>query len=387
MAGDDRPGVLTLERRQRLAALAAGDGDPREAAPGLAVSVLREGRMASAAAFGVRETAPALSLRPWTKMRTASISKLAAALGLLNLIDAGRINPDADVSAGLGFALRNPAFPSAPITLRHILAHTASLRDGEVYWGTLGEGLEAFFAPQGAHWEDGAHFAADAPPGIKTVYCNLGYGILASIMERAAGQRFDLLMQARVFAPLGLDCGYNWSGVPEPEIAAAATLYRQTDGAWIAQADAPGKRRVGPVFAKEGATLERYTPGENGLLFSPQGGLRASVLDLAVLGELILGRGRRAGVRIYSEASSALLLGPAPMGAQTLPAEISGRPLLGHGAEAYGLRGGLWLDPAQGAGFAYLLTGGPEARAMSAFQEIAAIETAIMAVLAEAAFG
>jgi CubicO group peptidase (beta-lactamase class C family) len=34
-------------------------------------------------------------------------------------------------------------------------------------------------------------------------------------MERRSGERFDRLMRRLVFDPLGLDCGYNWSGVSQ----------------------------------------------------------------------------------------------------------------------------------------------------------------------------
>ena len=62
-------------------------------------------------------------------VRVASISKLIVALGVMRLVDQGRVSLDEDVSNYLGWELRNPAFPGTPITLRMLLSHRSSLDD------------------------------------------------------------------------------------------------------------------------------------------------------------------------------------------------------------------------------------------------------------------
>jgi len=60
---------------------------------------------------------------------------LIGALGLMRLLEGGKVDLDADVSGYLGFNLRNPHFASQAITLRHLLLHTSSLRDdGGYFW-------------------------------------------------------------------------------------------------------------------------------------------------------------------------------------------------------------------------------------------------------------
>lgn len=54
-------------------------------------------------------------------------------IGLMELVEQGKINLDHDVSEYLGFPLRNPDFPTTPITVRMLLNHTSTLRDGDVY--------------------------------------------------------------------------------------------------------------------------------------------------------------------------------------------------------------------------------------------------------------
>ena len=64
-------------------------------------------------------------------VRIASISKLITALGVLRLVDTGRLSLDRDVSSYLGYRLRNPAFPGSVITLRLLLSHQSSLLDSD----------------------------------------------------------------------------------------------------------------------------------------------------------------------------------------------------------------------------------------------------------------
>ena len=64
-------------------------------------------------------------------VRIASISKLITALGVMRLVDGGKLDLDRDVSDYLGYPLRNPAFPARKITLRLLLSHQSSLLDGD----------------------------------------------------------------------------------------------------------------------------------------------------------------------------------------------------------------------------------------------------------------
>lgn len=352
----------------------------RRDAPGGAAILFSGQEIIWSGAAGVRDATSASPLLVSSKARVASISKVATALTILKLIEAGQIDLDRDISDVLGFELRHPKFPDSPITPRMILCHTAGIRDGENYRGVVGETLEGFFVPGGKNWNDGKHWADLAQPFGFFTYSNLAMGLLAQACEHAGGDRFDRLAQKLVFSPLGIDCGFNWSGITDQAAAEAATLYRRkAEGDWEVQVDGSPATLPRPNIATDaGLSLNDYALGSNGLLFSPQGGLRASVLDLSRIGMALSG-----AVAFLEPATRALALRPhwlyraKPLNGDTSGGAFQGfglgvhrmipgdhcpvdglkTAMVGHYGEAYGLLAGLWVDPVSTLGFAYFITG------------------------------
>ncbi len=309
-------------------------------------------------------------------VRIASVSKLVTALGVMRLVEAGTLDLDRDVSDWLGWRLRNPAFPDIPITLRMLLSHQSSLTDGADYIIPLGETLEYRLRDLRA-W-DAAH-----RPDSYFRYTNLNFPVVASVMEKATGERFDRLMARLVFAPLELDACLNWTTCSDAAVRRAVVL---TDAqGHVRRDDLKGVRPACPVIpAADGSCdLSRYAPGTNGALFSPQGGVRISMRDLARIGKMIL----HAGDRFLSSASIATLIGPEwsfdgtngetekgfnctyGLAVQTLATAQADchddpfgdrRPRIGHAGEAYGLRSGLWIDRTNGTGVAFFVSAVPD---------------------------
>lgn len=85
-------------------------------------------------------------------VRVASISKLVVALGVMRLVEQGKLDLDRDINAYLGWEVRNPAFPDAPITMRHLLSHRSGLRDNVDYIVPLDGDLSQVLAANKA-WE------------------------------------------------------------------------------------------------------------------------------------------------------------------------------------------------------------------------------------------
>lgn len=372
-----------------LAALVMGTTAATPGLSGLVVVVADRDGIVRSEAFGAAVIDPLRPLTPATPLRVASISKAVVAIAVMRLVEAGRLDLDSDVSRWLGWRLRNPAYPDAPVTLRRLLSHTSGIVDGPGYSLPLGTTLQASLAGRWSPW----------PPGGRFAYANFNYGIIATVMEAATGDRFDRLMTRLVLKPLRLDAGYNWSGASDTAIASAAALYRtgadetdwHPDGPWVAQIDAPDSLGGGSgattamrpaclVRTAGACDLSRYRPGSNGTLFSPQGGLRISALGLAIIGRMLLSEGVVDGVRLLSPASVRNMMTPVwqasdrpqddTYNGQMLcygaglhcltggsDAPVPGARWWGHLGDAYGLLAGLWIDREQQRVLVYALTG------------------------------
>jgi len=315
-------------------------------------------------------------------VRVASISKMVTAIGVMELVKAGTLDLNSDVSRWLGWTLRNPNFPGRPITLSMLLSHTASVREhDDDYVIPLGGSLKQVMADP-RNW-DRAH----SPGEGYFSYVNLNYPIIGSIVEDVTGQRFDLWMHEHVLAPMKLDACYNWPTCSDAAIARAVELDDPTGKPL--KDDLHGERPACPVLVKEGTLcdLSLWKPGENGALFAPQGGLRISARNLARIGRMLLNDGEIDGVRILSpEAVDTLLTQvwrfdgkngqtdggfycSAGNGTHQLPNKApgcaddlgtNGAILVGHAGDAYGMKSGLWIDRAKGRGIAYFVTGVPD---------------------------
>ncbi|OYY75621.1 MAG: serine hydrolase [Sphingomonas sp. 28-62-20] len=351
---------------------------PSQSPPAQVSVTFADGRIVSRKATGEADRTTGRHARADDPVRIASISKLAVALGVMRLVDQDRLDLDRDVSAYLGWPLRNPAFPGAPISLRQLMSHTAGVRDGADYALALDDDLATWLAKPGA-WDD-AH-----PPGGYFSYANLDLPIVAAVMEGATGERFDRLMARLVFTPLGIDACFNWTTCSDRAVAKAVTLYQSTGA--VARDDLHGKRPACPgTPARDGSCdVSTYRLARNGAFFSPQGGMRIAMTDLARLGA-VLGGGLPG---FLSPASLATMTAPqwrfdgsngdteqgffCSYGLGVMILALPGRPAtcrddpfgdgrrrIGHAGEAYGLRSGLWVDPTTRKGIAFFVTAVPD---------------------------
>jgi CubicO group peptidase (beta-lactamase class C family) len=404
-----------LELDQALQALVT---DPRHPVVAVAALAIRDGRTVYQHQFGSRHlggthsgtatgtgtgaTQPAdapLPVTANTLYRVASISKLVVALGVMRLVEAGQLSLDDDVSLRLGWRLRHPQFPDRPISLRLLMSHRSGLSDGgERYVYDGHTPLQEVLSPQGSHFQDGLNWHRGVAPGTAFEYVNLNFGVIATVMERATGERFDRLMQRLVLQPLGLRGGFNPADFPAADVADIATQYRKrrTEGSgaqarevwdpagpWVVQAD---DFRHTPPAPPDG--LDGYVIGSNGTLFGPQGRLRLSVPDLGTVMHMLLNRGQHDGQAFLQPSSVEQLSseqwrydGQAAHGAPDRDwarswglgvqrftdfsasgrgdrlVEGGGLTGYGHTGDAYGLMGLFVIDPIRRDGLVLILTG------------------------------
>lgn len=141
-----------------------------------------------------------------TPFEVASIAKPIVATCVMQLVEAKKLDLDADASLYLPFRLRSPRAPSQIITLRMLLAHVASVVDPE---GFLAR--EPRPTPLARHLEDvlfdGEHRPRNeafntAAPGTAMRYSNVGVSLAALAVEHVSGESFSHYAEAHVFVPL-----------------------------------------------------------------------------------------------------------------------------------------------------------------------------------------
>ncbi|WP_439568921.1 serine hydrolase domain-containing protein [Sphingopyxis sp.] len=357
-----------------LALLAAAPSAPAA----VAVGFDRDGTIETRVVAGQADRADGRVLTADDPVRIASVSKLVVALGVLRLVEQGRLDLDRDVSDYLGWRLRHPAYPEQPVTLAQLLGHRSGLADRVDYALPLDADLEAALRNPAA-WD------APRAPGGDFVYANLNYPVVAAAIEGATGERFDRAMTRLVLRPLAIDACFNWPTCSDAAVSRAVVLYG-ADGAAVRD-DLRGQRPACPVVpASDGSCdLGTYPLARHGAGFSPQGGLRISANGLARIGVMLL----RRGDGFLKPGSLARLEAMAPVrpttgegtggffceygaamhstgtGAATGPGCRDdlfgdGRRRLGHSGDAYGLRAGLWYDLEAGTGTAYFVTQVPD---------------------------
>ena len=329
-------------------------------------------------------------------VRVASVSKMVTTIGVMKLVEQGKLDLASDVSRWLGWPLRNPYFPAQPITLGMLLSHTASVREhDDDYVIPLGGSLRQVMADP-RNWD-----ATHGPGANYFRYTNLNFPIVGSIVEKVTGERFDIWMRRNVLEPMKLDACYNWPTCSDAAIARAVEL---DQGGKPVKDDLHGRRPDCPVFVTQGepCDLSRWHLGENGALFAPQGGLRISARGLARVGRMLLNSGTLDGVRILAPASVEAMLtqvwrfdgtnGVTDGGfycqyghaTQQIPTPVrgcaddmgtGGATLVGHAGDAYGMKSGVWIDRARGLGIAYFVTGVPDKAARGPKTAFTAAET------------
>ncbi len=347
--------------------------EERSPPPASVVVTFTADEVTSLIAEGVRNFESDEAVDPNDPVRIASISKLVMAIAVMRLVDEGAVDLDADVSDYLGWRVRSPVFPDAPVTLAQLMSHRSGLRDASGYIIPLGESLEEKL-------KDPASWYAAAPPGEAPFeYANLGSPVVATVLEAATGERYDHLLERLVFAPLGIKACVNWIGCSPDMAARAVALYRHTgEPARDFPGDLPPECAI-PRAADTECSLDGYVPGTNASVFSPQGGVRIGMMDLAKLGQALM-QGPEGG--LMSEESFVRFGVSAYEGRQEGQEffctygfhlqiiEYGDQPCLdllfddgahyiGHSGEAYGLQSGLWFDGGATRGFAYFRTQAP----------------------------
>ncbi len=214
----------------------------RQQIPGVALAVMKEGKLAKAAGYGLANVEEKIPVRPETVFRIASVGKQFIATGILLLVEDGKLTLD----DRLGTLLDDAPPAWAPLTVRQLLSHTSGLvRESPGYLPILRQ-------PDIAVIRAAYPLPLQFTPGEKYQYSNVGYFTLAEIIRRKGGRPWPEFIVARVFRPAQLDATGT---TDQPPRGPRATGYAGKEGKW--------------------------TPVTDALAVRPSGAFHSTVLDLA----------------------------------------------------------------------------------------------------------
>jgi CubicO group peptidase (beta-lactamase class C family) len=242
------------------------------------ISVVKDGKLIFARGYGYADLKTRAVPSPETTLfRPGSTSKPFTWTAVMQLVEQGKLDLDADVNQYLDFKI--PPRDGKPITLRNIMTHTPGFED-----------TARDLLPASTDTVDLANYlkthvpARIFPPGDIVAYSNYGCGLAGYIVQRVSGERFEDYIRQHIFEPLGM----HHSSFAQPLPAALAPLM------------AKGYKSVSDGKPQP---FEPVDP-------APAGALSSSATDMANFMIAQLQDGRFGDIRILKQATAELMHSP-----------------------------------------------------------------------------
>ncbi|MBW2558621.1 MAG: beta-lactamase family protein [Deltaproteobacteria bacterium] len=299
--------------------------------PGGAISLVKDGKLLFAKGYGFANLDTGKPVHAGeTLFRIASISKLFTWIAVMQQVEAGTIDLDADVNRYLKRFKIPETFPGRPVTMRHLMTHTAGFDDHiepRIYSKDPSD-LEPLWVFLKRTWPPQIR-----PPGEISVYSNYGTCLAALIVEEVSGMALEEYIGKRITRPLGM----NRTTIAQP---------------------LPGRlasgMSVGYVYGKDG-----HVPQEFELVrVAPAGAVSTTATDMAKFMIAQLQLGRYGDERILGEAAAREMqspqFSPAPrvnsicLGIYETP--LHGLRMIGHAGDTVFFHSNLFLIPQEQVG-------------------------------------
>jgi CubicO group peptidase (beta-lactamase class C family) len=198
--------------------------------PGASLAVVKDGRLLFSKGYGyanLEQRTPVVADQ--TLFRVGSVAKLLTWTAVMQLVELGKLDLHADVNSYLA-EFQIPATYPAPITLEHLLTHTAGFEDQQL---GITVASEAELVPLGSYLA-ATMPARVAPPGVVTAYSNYGAALAGYVVERVSGEPFAQYVQRHIFTALAMRRS-TFAQLPPAELAAQlAVSYDGFDGSYHA---------------------------------------------------------------------------------------------------------------------------------------------------------
>lgn len=314
---------------------------------GIALSVVNDTSILWSKACGMANIASNEPMTTKHIINIASVSKVFVATAIMQLSDKGLISIKEDINQYLPFKIANEDYEHNPITIYDLLTHRSSILDGEYYedsyttelaYKDLSDWLENYLSESGKAFSI-SNFS-ESKPGEKWTYSNIGFGLLALIVENVTKTSFEAYCQQHIFSPLGMR-NTAWKQVKDDNFITTSYAYFEEE---------PNSEQKAEIsmLLESSLKLNTYLPIKpyhfpnypDGLLFS-------SVNDLGKFAQCILNGGtyKNSQLLLPETINQMFKIQGAEMDKQGLCWRFTGfGNIWGHGGDDPGVQTGMYFD-------------------------------------------
>ena len=307
--------------------------------PNAAIALVKNGDIVFLEGYGYADIERNIEADPRGSIfRTGSVAKIFTWTAVMQLVEQGLIDLDSDVNEYLDFELpgrihgNGRRLQPAPITMRHLLSHTAGFEDV----------LEGLFLLREEDFKTLRKYlvtripARIYPPGTVMAYSNWGTALAGYIVERLSGIPFGEYIEEHIFAPLGMESSTFAQPLPGPLADRLVGAYRYVDG--------------------------QFLEGEFEFMPAPAGGLSTTAEDMArFMIAHLTGGGTILGEETVRQMHSLLFTHHALLGGMAhgfMEYTANGHRVVYHSGSSMLFDAGFYMLPGTGTGLFMVYSGG-----------------------------
>jgi CubicO group peptidase (beta-lactamase class C family) len=222
--------------------------------------------------YGYANIEEGKKLDPNTSMvRPASISKLFTWVSVMQLVEQGRLDLDTDVNSYLTQFQIKDSYPGQPVTLRHIMTHTAGFEDGGAAYLIIRDRDRVLPLAQSLDKYQPERVYA---PGERVAYSNYATAVAGLVVANISGEDFFTYIEHHIFTPLGMRYATFREPLPDKLAENRVISYLYENGKWVAQ-------------------RQEYLGN-----FAPAGASSVSAMDMVKFGQMLVNGGSYNGQQI-----------------------------------------------------------------------------------------
>jgi CubicO group peptidase (beta-lactamase class C family) len=194
---------------------------------GAAVAVVKDGQLFFAKGYGYADVENQIPVdAEQTIFRTGSVGKAITWTAVMQLVEQGKLDLDADINTYLDF--RIPDTYPQPITLKHLMTHTSGIEDR--WFGSLTPDASELVPER--EWLVDNFPGRVRPPGEAAGYSNYNAMLGGYIVAQVSGEPYEEYIQKHIFEPLGMTHSTVNPNMPESLRPFASKSYTYVDGAF-----------------------------------------------------------------------------------------------------------------------------------------------------------